>query len=830
MATNEKGTISSQIYSSRDEIRNQIIEQVQYYLELENVDLTKTSFLSFIINLFSTLTSNILFYQSSVYREFFMTKALLPESVLNLAAFIGYTPAEAKYSTTNVLITIPLTFEDPNAEFSIAEHAVFSTSNSINFSTYYKTDITITNNTAVSVVAIEGNKIYNLPVEIDTTANMDFSFVLPVRQYEITEQEFQVDSDIQEYQFITIDVPVAGKVADVLVEVKDPNGTSWRTYEQFNSVYLMDSNDYGYVYRRTVDGIRLYFGNGLIGVQPIPGSTIRVTVQETLGYDGNVISGTIINGPRIYTINSVSSVRQIVDYDVTNGSPSINGEDEEDTETIRKNSIVSLTALNRLVSESDYENTDIIIKDFPIQPNSIPILKRSDIKVNEISLFTSLNFNNEVVPSRNVQYTIPQSQDYIPRGTIIQDTGVDYVTLFDMNTDLINGSAFYHYIMYEIYTVPTLVRSYGIVYNIAASSLLIQRDNDKAVFELAYFTDEPDYATTTCEMEIIETGSVYNMINNSIDKKFEYTFDPYTLLESGEVNCLFTISNLTQQICRYSASFIFRQNLEDFMLSNLTIDSTSMTTTIYDIPVVQKEYYDGIIQRDFELLVLQKMMENISLSSYRMLTDFTNIKFTNTTGTMLNMQHNIASKPAVIDIVSITPTVADLGDRYIVGTNATGDFEGKTHQIAQCIDSTAVLWHYVNPISDDMLYVENKGLKYIFAITGWIVPDYTIPLQIEIEVFKTKEYSGTDTDLSTSIKTAIIDEFSSRFGSNISIYRSEIVDVIQELEGVDHLRLTKPESNIFFNYDLQKFTEQELLEYGPEYVFFEESDITILVI
>jgi len=90
MATNEKGTISSQIYSSRDEIRNQIIEQVQYYLELENVDLTKTSFLSFIINLFSTLTSNILFYQSSVYREFFMTKALLPESVLNLAAFIGY--------------------------------------------------------------------------------------------------------------------------------------------------------------------------------------------------------------------------------------------------------------------------------------------------------------------------------------------------------------------------------------------------------------------------------------------------------------------------------------------------------------------------------------------------------------------------------------------------------------------------------------------------------------------------------------------------------------------------------------------------------------------
>jgi len=831
MATNyDKGTISNQIYSSRDEIRSQIIEQIQYYLELENVDLTKTSFLSFIVNLFSTLTSNILFYQSSVYREFFMTKALLPESVLNLAAFIGYTPGEAKYSTTNLLITIPLEFEDPNATFTIDEQSKFSTQDGISFSTYYKTDITVTNNTAVSVIVVEGNKIYNLPVSIDTTANMDFSFVLPVRQYELSEQEFQVDSDVQEYQFITVDVPISGKVSNVLVEVREPNGTSWRTYSQFDSVYLMDSNDFGYVYRRTSDGVRLYFGNGLIGVQPIPGSTIKVTVQETLGYDGNVISGTIVNGPRLYTVNSVSSVRQIVDYDVTNGSPAVNGEDEEDTETIRKNSIVSLTALNRLVSESDYESTDIIIKDFPIQPNSIPILKRSDIKINEISIFTSLNFNNEVVPSRNVKYTIPATQEYIPRGTIITDDGVDYITLFDMTTDLINGSAFYHYIMYEIYTVPTLVRSYGIVYNIAASSLLIQRDIDKAVFELNYFTDELDYATTTCELQIIETGSIYNMTNNSSEKKFEYTFDPYTLLTAGEINCLFTISNTTQQVCRYSASFIFRQELDDFMLSNLTIDSTSSDITIYDIPVVQKEYYDGIVQRDFELLVLQKMMENISLSGQRMLTDFANIKFTNTTGTMNNMQHNIATKPAVIDIISTPPIVADLGDRYIVGTNATGDFEGKTHQIAQCIDSTAVLWHYVQPITDDMLYVENKGLKYVFAITGWIVPNYTIPLQLEIEVIKTKEYSGTDTDLSNSIKTALINAFSGRFGSNISIFRSEITDVVQGLEGVDHLRLTKPESNIFFDYDINKFTEQELLEYGPEYVFFEESDISILVI
>ena len=95
--SNNNNTISSQIFSSRDQIKNQIISLVKSYLELEGVDLTKTSFLSFIVNLFSTLTSNLIFYNSSIYKEFFMTKAMLPESILNLSAFIGYTPDEAEY-------------------------------------------------------------------------------------------------------------------------------------------------------------------------------------------------------------------------------------------------------------------------------------------------------------------------------------------------------------------------------------------------------------------------------------------------------------------------------------------------------------------------------------------------------------------------------------------------------------------------------------------------------------------------------------------------------------------------------------------------------------
>jgi len=262
-------------------------------------------------------------------------------------------------------------------------------------------------------------------------------------------------------------------------------------------------------------------------------------------------------------------------------------------------------------------------------------------------------------------------------------------------------------------------------------------------------------------------------------------------------------------------------------------DSTAYISTVYDIPVVEKSYYDEINQRDFELLVMQKMMENTSFSGQRMLTDFTNLKFTNTSGNMYNMQLNKESLPPVIDIISTPPaypSTITLGDRYIIGTSATGAFEGHTHEIAQCTDATNVTWFFIKPIADAMTYVTRKGNAYIFAIAGWIIPNYKMPLQIELEVFKVATFSGTDQELTNTIKTALLEKFSSRFGSNIEIYRSEIVEVVQDVVGVDHLRLVSPESSIFFNFDLEDFTNLELLNYGPEYVFFREEDISILII
>ena len=107
---------------------------------------------------------------------------------------------------------------------------------------------------------------------------------------------------------------------------------------------------------------------------------------------------------------------------------------------------------------------------------------------------------------------------------------------------------------------------------------------------------------------------------------------------------------------------------------------------------------------------------------------------------------------------------------------------------------------------------------------------YSIPLQISLDIFMSSDYSGTLTGLISTIRQTLVETFSGRFGLNANIYRSEIIDVVQQIEGVDHCRLVKPESDIFFNYDIDLFSQEELLKFTPEYVYFTEDDITIQVL
>ena len=835
-------SLSDEIYASRDQIRLQIAELVKEYLELENVDLTKTSFLTYVIDVLSTLTANMMFYQSSVYKEFFLTQAQLPESIYNLSAFLGYTPSDASYATATLLLTIPLTFTDTNTAFSIPENHEFESSDGVKFLTYYETDITVTNNAAVQVKVTRDGRVYNLPVAIDTTADMEFQFALPVRQYRVVDQEFQIDEDLEALQFTDIDVPVTGKVAEIEVYVRGPSESPESTgqlYTEFDSLYLMSSLDYGYVSRRSVAGRRLYFGNGLIGQQPEPGSTVLVTILETEGAEGNSIAGSITTGQRIYV--EQGGINTVLNFTVTNPSPASGGEDEEGLQDIRSNAIANLTALNRLVTQTDYEAVDSIVQESPLTQNTIPILKRSDLKINEIQLFVGLSFEGELVPARNAFYEVPLATTTIPRNEVITVDGLDYINLFDITIDTMNSSGTYEYCITEVEQTPILVQSWEHDqqddYNFEANKIVVKKVGNTAVFEFSYYSTEADFADCTCDMRIAENDTIYPMTNvpGAGGGTFTYTFANYLDVPEGSLNLYFTVENpnlpYQEKIAEYYGSVIFRQDLSKFMLSNAVIDATS--SIVYDIPVILKSYYDGLAsQPTFEAEVLQKLISSMDLIDYRMLTDFVNVKFCNTSGTVTNMQYNDTTKQDVIDVgITSLPLFGSDGDRYIIGCNATGTLADRRSQIATLIDSTAMTWFYTDPTIDDVVWVIDKQQKYVFSGTaGWVVPEFEIPLQIEVEAVKDPVAGVTEGQLVLDIKSNIVTAFQDRFGPNATIYVSEIVDVVQSTTGVRNCRVAKPVSSIFFNYDIDEFTQEELLQYGPEWIYFTEDDITVKVL
>ena len=819
MATNNDN-ISSQVFKSRDQIRSQITTMLKSYLELENVDLTKSSFLSFLVEILSTLTSNVLFYQLSTYREFFLTKAQLPSSIYNLAAFLGYKPAGAKASNVNLFFTFPFTFQDPVVEFTIKDAFKVTSDSGIEFRTYYSTTITITNNSQVRVVVTEGNKIYNIPVDITSD---NFSFVLPFSQYQINSQEFQISQDLKKYQFVSLNASFSGQVSTTEVQVKPPGSSGYETYTQVSSLFLMDSMTKGYVKNRTDAGIELQFGNGLIGYQPDPGSTVLITNILTNGLSGNVISGSIKSGERLYT-TTITGVPKVVQYNLINTSSAFGGHDEESIEQTRQNSIASLTTLKRLVTENDYVNANVVIENSPIGQNSLPVLKRSDLKVNEISLFSTLNYLDTLVPTRDFYESFTDL--YIPRETVLTDTdGSEFYTVFDMEIDPLNSIANYTYILKEIQQIPSLVTSYGSTYNLYCDLLKVKRVGNGAEYQLNFKSDEADSSITTARFEILETGYTQPMVNDTTS--FIIFFPDYKTIPKGELTYYFTIAHTSGLVGQYQARLIFRNSLEDFTMSDV-VQSDSSTFIVYDIPTISKDFYDNIDQVDFELNVFQTMLNTMTFKDYRMLTDFVSFKFANTTGLMKNMQLNEVTKPAVIDILSIPPTTGVQGDRYIV-ENGTGDWVGKDNQIATLFDSTGMIWVYTLPKMDDLLYITNKGKKYIYGDLVWVVPEYTVPLQIEIEVVKSTSYSGSLPDLANLVRQTLVEAFTSRFGINTPIFRSEIIEATQGISGVDHCNLIKPESNIFINFNLKDLTQEELLRYGPEYMYFTTDNIAVRV-
>lgn len=510
------------IYGSREKIRNNLVNLAKTYLNIsKDSDIGKSSYLAYLIDMLSILSSNQIYYQSKIYNEFFIVSALMNESVQNLAKWIGYKIPKATCANVSVMFTIPLKFTT-DINFNIGKYfqvrasdipftiksynTLFDTDNptSASFNLNYQkikfaTQAQIVNNSAITIRDYNGN--YR-PVYLSEDKST-CSFTLDFEQCKYEIQTFTIPEDLQLNQFYNRTLTYKGQVSDIQVYMCSPtNGqtlnlntiqtenvqnietfnptepiidssgqvckfTQWT--ECINGIYTISSTSKQFDWIGYYDKGIISFGNGILGKQPPPGSYVVCVLKITQGASGNVINNTISSGDplEIKIDNGDSITTSSISYSVYNNNAAFGGKDILSTSEIKNNAIINLKARKRLVTDDDYNNITDVVEGTTLS-DCIPILKRSDIRVNDITLYFILNYmlnnSNEIVPTRNCQLDLIEpfgqlNEITIPKNTVIYvgPQKLPFVTLFNMKLDKPTRMASYDYTATNVQGVLTEV-------------------------------------------------------------------------------------------------------------------------------------------------------------------------------------------------------------------------------------------------------------------------------------------------------------------------------------------------------------------------------------
>ena len=906
-----------QIMSSRDSIRKDLIDYAKTYLELENVDLYYTSFISYIINILSILAANQMYYTSTVYREFFLTEAQMQESVYNLAKWIGYNVPTAIPAAADVMFTIPLTFKDNEVRFIIpdgfkikADDIVYTSFNKLTFKSdqlkinqqYSEMStngvyISVINNTAVTVRNVLSGYFY--PVVLNSN-EQTASFVIPFSQYEQFDSISSVPQDLEIYQFwsMTADkyVGMPGTLTiqnesisaevfqypgttnddDIVNGVAKENNIGEEILPaEANSLYTMSDIDLKYVMLIGNNKTEFFFGNGIIGKQPNPGWKIHIRMYITRGEEGKVIANSLTDSEKLYYtyIDDIGKTKLLpIRITTTNPSPATGGSDIPSISTIKSRAIANLRSKGRLVSAGDYDEISQIIPDTPLA-DALPVLKRSDLKVNEIEVFSRLTYGGEICPTRNLTLTINDStSSIIPDHTIIpwsepteQDVNniTNYETFFEMRPEFDYNNVRYYYNVSNVdaIVIPnTTWESAAICYIIPTTcNFLVTGNNLDITLKVINVPDQMD--NFSCILNApewfenpIEMTPGY--ITNPVSKLVEFKSQGINFQDIPEniVKFNFQISGMKIDttsvllVSSWDCNITLKKNLDSCMMSSMTENPISGLFTIHNIPVIKNSYFReqalkiytnltitddekiALFRNQFELSVIQRLINNIEINSKRMLTDFINIKFTDATGKLTNMKYNLPDLTVLSDS-RITPIINPIkGDSYIV----TG-YEKTDLTWIQYINKIATYngtsWQFTTPAINQTVWIADIEKTKVFSGNIWIEPIFDIPLRIEAIINRSSPTDLPSVTIIENVKTALLDYFSPKFGIDKSLDRSEIIKVIRSVSGVTYCKLIKPEIDIRFDYSIPADLDQEdLLDYTPQVVQFVSDTISISVI
>lgn len=423
----------------------------------------------------------------------------------------------------------------------------------------------------------------------------------------------------------------------------------------------------------------------------------------------------------------------------------------------------------------------------------------------------------------------------------------DWYIPFEIHVDFNEMVGRYFYIMRNSDITYTVEYNDLENYPITISNINVQSNfiTKKFIVKIDYNKDRLyDITDVTFKVEINATN--FHWVDDTFTPipyddetgYFEFEFD-HDYIPVDDLYIVIETHKPSTLLNKYKTTTYFKYDLSDISQSQVLEEEVgnNVIRRLLDIPAIDKEWFDSLTEAEkkfFEKEVITKMINLFDSTTMRMLNTFVNMKFPKTLGLTHNIYYN---KEAVIvkDIVTSRNdiTTLNIGDRYAINRPvSSGDmFEGKEGYVALCLSTSPESWKYeYYPIST-LLLNEADELKYYYDGRRWFrpidlnPPEYEIPLKIEAIIYTQSGSVG----YIEKAKDALMDYFQPKFGIDQSIYRSEIISVLQGIDGVNYVRLIKPEIDIYFEYEMKDLTNDQLTLYVPEYISFRREDIKIEV-
>lgn len=281
------------------------------------------SALNAIADILAFNTHSNAYFANMIHNEGFIDTAQKRSSVVSKAKELGYTPKSV--SCASAFINLSVSGINTNTSVTIPRGTQFSSKNdngTYQFLVADSVSSTTTGTTRVfnNIKLVSGKQVQNY-FTVDTNTNIRSIFTIPNKNVDISTLKVFVRTNI--------------------------NSISTTEFFKSENVFEATSTSNLYFVQESYDGFfQIYFGNNVLGIQPVNGNVIDIDYMVSDVYG-------LPNGCEVFTL--ASSIAGSTNAVVSTTQKAFGGSGKEEIDSIKFNAVKSNSARNRSITVNDYE-------------------------------------------------------------------------------------------------------------------------------------------------------------------------------------------------------------------------------------------------------------------------------------------------------------------------------------------------------------------------------------------------------------------------------------------------------------------------------------------